>query len=122
MSTKEIYLRDSTDPKYDPNKLEEENALEILLSKIRIILYSNRGDVLGEPELGMDLEENLFDFNISPESITRRFYAQLAKYVSETDKFDVDMSVDIRNNGVQFFANIIITIDNQPMIGMFLKS
>ena len=46
---RDIYLRDQSDPKYKSNLLETSSVIESVLNKIRMILYTNRGEVLGAP-------------------------------------------------------------------------
>ena len=117
---KEIYFRDPTDPKYRPNKIEDTNEKEALLSKIRMILFTARGEVLGEPELGMDLDEFIFDKNVPVELLKRRFYTQLAKYVPER-KFKIDMDINVTSNGIQNSMNIFIKVDDAVTMGVHVS-
>lgn len=116
----EIYFRNPDDPKYNPLYLEENDEKEILLNKIRMILFTNRGEVLGEPELGLNLEDYLFDFDIPIDVIKRRFYAQLAKFVPE-NKYKIDLDIQITTNNIQKFANLYIKIDDAVVIGINLS-
>lgn len=111
-------FRDSTDPKHSPNYLEISDKLEALLSKLRMIIYTNRGEVLGEPELGMDLENYLFEPGLNEGVIRDRFYAQLAKYVPENTDYNIDCSVDVQSDGVVNSAYMYISINNEKMLGI----
>lgn len=116
----EIYFRDETDMKYSPNYIEFSDKLEALLSKLRMILYTNRGEVLGEPELGMDLENYLFEPGLNENIIKERFYAQLAKYIPEHIEYNIDCSISTQTNGVINTSYLYITINNQKFIGLQL--
>ena len=61
----ELYCRNVNDPGYNPNKLDTSDALEALLTKIRMIIFTTQGEVLGQPSLGLSLEEHLFEFNLN---------------------------------------------------------
>ena len=76
---REIYLRDASDPRYNPRLLEINDPIEAILSKIRMLIYTNKGEVLGEPDLGMNLESRLFEFLMDEGNIRSDFYAQVAK-------------------------------------------
>jgi hypothetical protein len=62
---KEIYCRNENDPKYVNTILETTDAIEALLTKLRMILFTARGEVLGYPNLGLDLDSMLFELNYS---------------------------------------------------------
>ena len=117
---REIYARDPTDLKYSPAFMETSDKVEALIAKLRMILYTNRGEILGEPYLGMDLENNLFDFNINEGEVRDRFYAQLAKYVPEHVNYDVDCSMGVTSDGVKDTAYLYITINNEKVLGLSL--
>ena len=118
---KEIYFRDSTDSRYDSGKIEEDSSKEILLNKIRMILYTNKGEILGAPDLGLDLEDNLFNFNMPIDFITQKFYAQLAKYVPEVVDFKIDIDYDVVSNVNSKIVNIYISINNNRELGLSLS-
>ncbi len=116
----EIYARDKTDPKFSPDYMEIYDKVEALLAKIRMILYTSRGEVLGEPELGLDLENNLFEPGLNETVIRDRFYAQLAKYVPEHVDYNIDCSFDTQSDGVSNTAYLYITINNEKALGIQL--
>lgn len=118
---KELYFRDSTDSRFNDKKLEEDNSKECLLNKIRMILYSNRGEVLGAPEIGLNLEEHLFDFNAPLEFIRTKFYAQLSKYVPEVKDYKIDIDFDVVQGISSKTVNIYIQINNRVEIGLSLN-
>lgn len=117
---REIYFRDSSDSRYDSSKLDEDSSKEILLNKIRMILYTNRGEILGAPELGLDLEDNLFDFNMPLDFISQKFYAQLAKYVPEVVDYRIDINYDVVSTVNSKIVNIYISINNVRELGISL--
>ena len=61
-------MRDESDPSYKPDMLEINDEIEALISQIKMAIGTNKGEVLGEPEFGCDLEGMLFttDFYMIP--------------------------------------------------------
>jgi len=106
-----LYIRDITDPKYN-HKIVENNGgdLEELIAKIKIILYTRRGQVIGFPDLGMDLESHLFNKFINTNDIRNQFYTQLSSFAPESQNYKVQ--IDIRErifpNHKRLDINIII--------------
>ena len=112
-----IYFRDPTDPKFQSGLLETNSDLEELIAKIKMILFTNRGEVLGFPDFGMDLEESLFDFDINEGLIRDRFYAQIAKFIPET-QYKIDIEFERQMDEVESTLFIFITIDGQKVFGL----
>ncbi len=117
---KEIYFRDLTDPKYRNDKLEINDELESVLNKVRMILFTNKGDVLGYPDLGMNLDDYIFDFNFNENQIRSRFYSQIYKYIPDRS-YLIELDTNVTTDGVKNYVNLYIKINNQPVLGLILK-
>lgn len=115
---KELYLRDITDPKYKPYIMETSNPIEVLLNKIRMILYTNRGEVMGEPDMGMDLEDYLFQFNVNEAEIKNRFNSQVALYIPESNEFKISLDINVESDGSQNIVYLYINIDGIRYMGL----
>jgi phage baseplate assembly protein W len=83
---RDFYIRSSEDPAFQPNQLEVYDDLESMLQQIRMTLFTQKGEVLGEPDFGLDVEKYLFEFSVDPFSLTREAAAQINTYVGETRK------------------------------------
>jgi hypothetical protein len=118
---KEIYCRNVNDPGYKPNQLETGNALEALLSKIRMIIFTNKGEVLGAPDFGLSLEEQLFELQVNTNQLQEAFYNQLANYASEAGRYDVRIEVVFQRGEVRDFCFIDIYIDGTKLLGVLAK-
>ena len=118
---KEIYCRNANDPLYNYNILETSNPLEALLTKLRMIIFTNRGEVLGVPDLGLSLNELLFEFNANTYQIQKDFYAQVAKYVPESSNFNIDIQVNFVPGTVRDICYIDIYIDGTKYLGVVAK-
>lgn len=86
---RDFYIRPEGDPAYISGQLEVQNEIESLLQQIKMILFTNRGEVLGEPGFGLEVEKYLFEFNIDPFALTREATQQIVKYAGETRKRDI---------------------------------
>jgi len=117
---REIYFRDPTDPKYTPNLLETSSKVETVLNKIRMILFTNRGEVLGDPNLGMDLEDYLFQFGLDEHEIRNRFNAQIAQYIPESREFDISLDIKMETNGIENYCYLYIDINSERYLGVQL--
>ena len=118
---KEIYCRNQTDPGYLPGIIETNSSLEAILTKIRMIIFTRKGEVLGEPNLGLNLEDMLFEFNFNANQVQNDFYAQLASYVPDTRNLPVKIEVSFVEGTVRDIAYIDIYIDGKKYLGVVAK-
>ena len=54
---RDFYLRQTNDPAFRPDQLEVYDDLEGMLQQIRMVLFTQKGEVLGEPDFGLDVEK-----------------------------------------------------------------
>ena len=55
-------------------------------------LLTEKGEVLGEPEFGIDVNRYLFDFNVDPFAISAGAELQLEKYVTASRTRDISVT------------------------------
>jgi hypothetical protein len=118
---KEIYCRNVNDPSFRADQLETSDEIEALLTKIRMIIFTNAGEVLGNPDFGLSLEEQLFELNANTAKLQTLFYGQLAAYVPESGKFRVEIDVKFQPGEVRDFCFIDIYIDGSRYMGVMAK-
>jgi hypothetical protein len=118
---KEIYCRNANDPGFLPAILETNSALEAILTKIRMIIFTRKGEILGEPSLGLNLEDLLFEFNFNANQIKNDFYGQLAAFVPDTKNFPVTIEVNFSQGTVRDLAYIDIYIYGKKYLGVVAK-
>lgn len=118
---KEIYCRTSEDPGYDPTLVETNSVLEGVLTKIRMILFTQRGEVMGSEGLGMNLEELLFRFSFDELGVQNQFNNQLYLYVPESAVFNVSLKVNFVPGTVRDLAYLNIYIDGTKYLGVLAK-
>ena len=83
MSTlKDFYMRSDGDPKYKKGILQVSDETEEAVSQIKMTLLTEKGEVLGEPEFGLDVNKYLFDFETDPFGLSNQATSQVERYVS----------------------------------------
>ena len=78
---REIYNRDPQDGNYNPFLVETTDPVEICIGQIKMMLFTNKGEVLGDPSFGMNLEDLLFSLNLSESSIRKELDLFLTTYI-----------------------------------------
>ena len=98
---KEIYTRSTNDPYYDSNILEHNSNIEMILSKIRLILGTSKGNVLGDYAFGTNIDELVFKTRFNKEQIESKINTQIDKYIGRNVGYDINVSVSFfkQNDG-----------------------
>jgi hypothetical protein len=78
---REIYNRDPQDPNYNPYQLETTDPIEICTGQLKMLLLTNKGEVLGDPKFGLNLEDLIFNLDLYEASIKKELDLYLKAYV-----------------------------------------
>lgn len=118
---KELYMRDPSDPYYTENILEHSNELENLLGQIRMILYTNQGDVMGSYTFGFNLEDKLFLFNLSQNDLQIKLMEQIFTYCPDATNFKIAVDVQFFEGTVRDICLIDIIVNDEKRLGILVK-
>lgn len=88
---RDFYLRPETDPTHQKDQLEVYDDLESTLQQVKMTLFTNKGDVLGEPEFGVQVEKYLFEFSTNPFELSKEASGQINRYCGEARKRNIEV-------------------------------
>jgi phage baseplate assembly protein W len=97
---REIYFRGDTDPKFRTDRVEVTDDLEATVQQIMMTIFTKKGEVLGEPAFGLNLDDYLFEFDVDPTSLSRVAQEQIYTYVFETKKRKITVEPSIYADSV----------------------
>lgn len=118
---KEIYIRDASDPYYDPNMIDYSNEVEDAISQIKMILGTSPGQVFGDFNFGADLEYMVYGTKKDAQEVTEKIKEQIHKYVKLTDSMSVNCSVNFGKDERDVeFAVVDIYINGTKSIGFLV--
>jgi hypothetical protein len=86
---RELYTRSIDDPQYDDKSIESRTELDAILAKVRMILGTTHGEVLGDYNLGLELEKWIFTTNMPVVAIEQEIMDQLSTYVNYSSRYSV---------------------------------
>jgi hypothetical protein len=118
---KEIYCRNKNEAGYVPGQLETSNPIEAILTKIRMILFTRRGEVLGYPDLGLNLDTLLFELNFNGQQLQQDIYNQINLYVPDASNFNIKIDVNFTPGTVRDICYIDIYINGTKYLGVVAK-
>jgi len=115
---KDIYSRDEDAPKYSSNQLEVSDMTSQLILKIENCLFTRRGEVLGAPDMGANLDDLIFSLVINEAVIQASINKQIQTYCLTNDQsYNIDTRVKFFNLNGTKGAFIDIFVNEQRVIG-----
>jgi phage baseplate assembly protein W len=94
-SLRDFYMRSTGDPKYREDRVEVSDDLEETIQQINMTLFTNKGEVLGEPDFGLSIDSYLFEFELEPARLGQEANEQINRYVGEARKRSITVSPSI---------------------------
>jgi len=118
MPIRDLYMRDPSDPNYQSGMLEISNEIEILIAQVKMIINTRKGEVLGDPNFGANLEDLLFTFNLNQYSINSILTDQIKMYCPLGDKYAISFQVNFAKGTVRDICVIDVVINGTPYFGV----
>ena len=112
----ELYIKYFSDPNYDPVQIQTNSEIEMLITQIQTILFTNKREVMGSPNFGCSLEELIYDFGLNEYDIKSRITDQINHYCPLATKYNLRTEVNFMKGEVRDIAFIYITIDSKYAI------
>jgi phage baseplate assembly protein W len=114
----DIYTRIEGDPNFVPDRIEITEELEYLIIQIEMILFTRRGEVLGDDNFGASLDDLIFSTNLSGAAIENIVRDQINSYVPLANTYNVDTRCEFYKGVEKDTAVLDIVINNTVVIGM----
>ena len=115
---RDIYSRDIEAPKYNEDILEVSDPLSQLIIKIENCLFTRKGDVLGAPTLGANLEDLVFSLVVNETVIQNTINSQITAYCLANDGgFDINTKVTFYSTAEADGCLVDIFVNEQRVIG-----
>ena len=89
---RDFYTRTTEDPRDLGDRLEMSDELESAIQQVKMTLFTRKGEVLGEPDFGIELDSYLFEYSIDPSRLGKEATSQINKYVTEARKRQITVS------------------------------
>ena len=116
---KDFTIRYEGHPRYNSRKIIETDSIEFILQKIEMVLFTGKGDVLGDPDFGADLEYYLWATVLPGTEIEDEIRDQFEKYIPEIDTLGYTLSVDIFKGSVRDIMYVNVGISDKKVNFVF---
>lgn len=118
---RDIYIRNSDDPKFELFKLEETDRTQELIAQIKLMFATKKGEVISHPDFGIALDEYLFEFYLDEDKLKADLSYQYSEYIGPYFKdFSVEFDVTTEDSGIQQLAIIDIYINGNQKLQLII--
>jgi phage baseplate assembly protein W len=107
---KDLVIRYKDHPRYNPNKIVEDDEIEVIVQKLEMVLFTNKGEVLGDVDLGANLEYYLWQTKVTTSNLKNKVQEQIMKYIPELVVMGYSLDVQLYEGTVQdiLYLNFLI--------------
>jgi phage baseplate assembly protein W len=107
---KDLVIRYDGHPKYEKNRIIEDDEIEVIVQKLEMILFTNKGEVLGDIELGCNLEYYLWRTRVTTGTLKSKVEEQINSYIPELATLGYIFNIDLYEGTLRdiLFLNFII--------------
>lgn len=104
---KDFNIRYSGHPKYNSKRVIEDRTVEFVVQKLENVLFTNKGEVMGDYNFGANLEYYLWSTKVPVSKIKNEIENQIKTYIPELAQFNYTLNVSI----YQGTARDILSVD-----------
>lgn len=98
---RDLNIRDKKHPKFSPTRVEENRSIEFVIQKLENLLFTNKGDVLGDDNFGCDLEYYLWSTNVPVSKIESNVKEQIDQYIPELNSIGYTSNIQLYEGTVR---------------------
>lgn len=106
----DFYIKFPGHPKFNDTEIIEDEIVKVIVQKIEMVLFTNKGELLGDPEFGGDLPRYLFDTNVNADFVKGELSQQFSRYIPELDDIGYELNVTFSKNPVEFSDMMFIDV------------
>jgi hypothetical protein len=109
-SVKDLVIRYPGHPKYEPGRIIEDSEVEVIVQKLEMILFTNKGEVLGDTNIGVNLEYYLWQTRVTTGSLKSKVIEQINTYIPELNELGYQFDLNLYEGTVRdiLYLNFVI--------------
>jgi hypothetical protein len=107
----DFYILSPDNPNYVSYEMIEDEVIKVIIQKYEMMLFTNKGEVLGMPDFGADLLILLYETKVSGDSVKQSIIEQIGAYIPELLNTNFTLDVVFTQD----------TINYQDMMYIYLK-
>ncbi len=115
----DFYVLSEDHPRFNFNKIIEEKDILILIDKIEILLFTNKGDFIADLDFGCDIETMLWKTRVDNNTLLNTITSQITTYVPEISNYVWKVELDFIEGVYDDILMINIYIEDYHITSIF---
>ena len=95
---RDFYIGYEGHPRFTINKIITYDIIRLIVQKYEMILFTNKGELFGDPNFGCDLTKLLYETKISAEAVKSTIIVQINTYISELQGTNYTLEVTFQQD------------------------
>ena len=116
----EFYIRDIGDPHYDNKELQTSSEISMLLTQLETLLFTRKGDVMGDPEFGANLDDYVYALRYNETMLKSVIEKQIAYYIPLAAKYNTQVEVTFTDEDTRHLLFVDVIIDSKYQLALFI--
>lgn len=115
----DFYILSDEHPRFNFNKIIEEKEILIIIDKIELLLFTNKGDFIADLDFGCDIELMLWKTRVDNETLLNVIKYQISTYVPEISNYAWRVELDFVEGVYDDILMINIYIEDYNITSIF---
>ncbi len=104
----DFYIGYPGHPRFRDPEVIEDDIVRVIIQKYEMLIFTNKGEVFGDPNFGADLVRLLHETKISNRAVEAEIRAQIADYIPEIEGIDFNVEVEFFDHPDRHLEYMII--------------
>jgi len=105
---RDAYIGYAGHPRFTINKIIVDDIIRVIVQKYEMIIFTNKGELLGDPDFGADLPKLLFQTKISAQAVKTLITRQIDAYITELNGTNYGLEVSFEQDPENYQDVMII--------------
>ena len=106
---RDIYIGSPDQPKFVVNQIIVDDIIRVIVQKYEMIIFTNQGELLGDPNFGADLPRLLFQTKVSATAVKNLISQQIDTYITELNGTSYGLDVSFQQDPENYQDMMFIT-------------
>jgi hypothetical protein len=89
----DFYIAYPGHPRFTDKELIEDEVVRVIIQKYEMIVFTNKGELFGDPNFGADLVKLLHETKVSAKVVENDIRSQIIEYIPEIKDISYELSV-----------------------------
>ncbi len=116
---RDFYITWDGHPRYKDDEIIVEDVIRVIINKIEMVLFTNKGEFIGDLDFGADLTFYLWQTTVSTEYIKGIIQEQFDKYIPELQNYNYTINLDMMEGTYSDILVVNITLNNYNINAVF---